>query len=327
MPSPYHNLRLYDSTMLRDYSRCPRYFYFRHVLGWRGAGPFNIKAAFGIAWSAAMDSLWVHADIDLAQAAFMEKWNELGQPPEDQVLMAQYPPPHRPSVCREMLVHYLRQREPLFNHPSFKVLTVEKPFAVPLDPNDDTLWYTGRCDKVIEYEGRVYVVDHKSTGQYSKSKLTGEGGFKWSFLQSFSPNKQVDGYFHYAHCVYGDRVDELWIDAALVHKEHHDKFKIIPIKRADATLELWLWETRALIQEIEAYKRQMQQIVPEDLYMAAFPRDTDACFKFNSQCTYHGPCVMWPNPTGKTPKEARLVEDRWSPFKDTDQKDVQWLKT
>ena len=119
------------------------------------------------------------------------------------------------------------------------------------------------------------------------------------FLDSFSPNSQIDGYLHAARILYGDEVKACWIDASLVHKTVHDEFKIIPIERQFTQLDSWLWETRHWIQEIEGNWNALSDHGPEnqydmsdDPYMAAFPKNTGACQDFARSCTYIDLCKM-----------------------------------
>lgn len=51
------NLRLYDNTRLSDYKRCPRFFFFRHVMHWVSTGERRLPLIFGGAWHTEMDRL------------------------------------------------------------------------------------------------------------------------------------------------------------------------------------------------------------------------------------------------------------------------------
>lgn len=299
-------IRLYDSTMINDFRRCPRYFYYRHILGWAmDYGKPSLAATYGICWSLAMDWLWVHpGDIEGAHKAFLEGWTGRGLEP--------YPVDsyrHRhPMTAKEMLYAYNDQRKWfLRNH--CKVLAVEEPFVVPLDPSDDTLWYMGRLDKVIDHGGDVLIVDHKTTSSYAASGASPP--FRWNFLESFIPNFQIEGYQYAGRMLYGKKFRGVWIDAALVHARVHDGFKFIPIEQEVSQLDAWLWNCRNQIDHIEAYIKQMD--AEGTKYMAAFPKNDRACFDYNSPCSYLEPCRMWADPRGQPPPPG-FVESRWSPF-------------
>jgi hypothetical protein len=58
-----------DSSKLQDYLMCPRYYFYSHILGWKGEEP-NHDLVFGQAWHAAMQYLAIHgySDEDVTEA-------------------------------------------------------------------------------------------------------------------------------------------------------------------------------------------------------------------------------------------------------------------
>lgn len=315
--------RYFDNTRISEFKACPRRYFFRHIMDWVGIG-FSSPLLFGSAWHAAMDKVWeLGSDSENAQSlgteswaneafeAFMDEWIEGGGPPMEEIDEDwQYKLGMRnPMVAKEMLYGYIDERRSLFQRDSFELISVEQPFAVPLDPDDATLFYVGRFDKIFRVKEGVIIGEHKTTSLYAKL-----GGFRNMFLDSFSPNSQVDGYLHAAHILWGDEAKSCWIDGALVHKNHHDIFKIIPIERQFTQLEAWLWETRHWISEIEMNYEAMKQEGVENLsYMPAFPKNTGACQDFARNCSYIDVCKMWPNPLGKD-LPGGFKKEHWSPF-------------
>lgn len=311
--------KYYDNTRVSSYRSCPRSFFFRHVKHWE---PVRKSAAliFGGAWHEGMDEIWTklveQPDIDtielskLALKAFMGKWIEEGFPaldeigPEEEQMIGF----RHPMTALEMYIEYIDQRRGYITDPRFKLLAVEKPFAVPLDPDDPTLFYVGRLDKVFQRGRDVYVGEHKTTTAFRK-----DGGFMSTFLDSFSPNSQIDGYTFAAHIEYGDAVTGVMVDAALVHKNHHDIFRFIPIERQFSQIEGWLWETHYHIDQIEQNKEAFKQCDPDASYMPAFPKNTQSCAMYG-RCPYASVCKMWPNPAGKDTPPGFHV-NKWSPFK------------
>jgi hypothetical protein len=321
--------RYFDNTRVSEFRTCQRKFFYRHVMDWASVG-FAPPLLFGSSWHAAMDAIWeTMGDKKNAQSlgteevahvgydAFMKEWVEGGGPEVDDINEDwEYKLGFRnPMVALEMLYGYVDERRPLFQRDSFELISIEQPFAVPLDPEDDTLFYVGRFDKVFRVKEGIIIGEHKTTSLYAKV-----GGFRPMFIDSFSPNSQVDGYLHAARVLYGTEVKSCWIDAALVHKTEHDFFKIIPIERQFAQLDAWLWETRSWIDGIEANWARVLEKSPEgdfDMreakYMAAFPKNTNACQDFARNCPYIDLCKMIPNPLGRdTP--AGFANEHWSPF-------------
>jgi hypothetical protein len=315
--------RYYDNTRVSEFRTCHRKYFYRHKMDWVSVG-FSTPLLFGSAWHAAMDTIWeIGSDRDNAQnlgtedwarrgyEAFMEEWVKGGGPEIDDIdeEWMRKLGFRNPMVALEMLYGYVDERRSLFQRDSFELISIEQPFAVPLDPNDDTLFYVGRFDKIFRVKEGIIIGEHKTTSLYSKAAT-----FRAMFVDSFSPNSQVDGYLHAARVLYGDEVKSCWIDAALVHKTEHEGFKFIPVERQFKQLDAWLWETRAWIDEIEANQALLEDSDISDMsYMPAFAKNTSSCQDFARNCPYMDLCKMWPNPAGRGLPDG-FISEHWSPF-------------
>ena len=243
-----------------------------------------------------------------AMDAFHEYWNEHAtEAPKFEVDeytgKAEF---RNPNTAMEMLFNYVEERRPFLTRSDFRLLAVEQPFAVPLDPHDPTLIYVGRHDKTYEEASGIYIGEHKTTSFYAKS-----GGFRRDFLDSFSPNSQVDGYLYSGGIVYGKRFKGVRIDAALVHDAVHDAFKLIPIDRRFTQLDSWLWEARAEVAQIEANLDALKQKHNVE-YLPAFSKNTGACTHYGG-CPYMDLCKMWADPS-REDLPPGFKDQRWSPF-------------
>jgi len=308
-------MRYFDNTRVSTYKSCPRKFFLRHRLHWT---PDRTAAAltFGSSWHAAMDVVWGlikeknNKDLHtLAMLAFEECWIEDDMPAwKDMTLdMQDRLTPRTPGTAAEMLMNYIITRRTFLE--SVDVLSIEQPFAVPLDSDQPDLLYIGRLDKVFQLENRIYVGEHKTTSLYSKGD-----GIQPRYVASYSPNAQIDGYSHALHMLYGDRAKAVWVDAALVHKTHHDVFKFIPIERQFAALDAWIVETNNWIRRID--KDDMDFAIldaskNEDI-MHTFPKNEGACADW-AGCTYRDLCKFWTNPHERNCPDGFKVE-KWEPF-------------
>lgn len=313
----------YDNTRVSCMKTCPRKYYFRHRRDWVREGK---KAAltFGLAWHAAMDVVWDQAksslsDLSLAQLAmisFMQTWTDEGFPSQEEWSpeLDTYYAPRTPGIAHEMLIAYISQRRDFIR--DVEVLSIEQPFAVPLD---DSTFYIGRLDKVFRMKGKVIVAEHKTTSLYKK-----DGPFRDSYLESWSPKGQIDGYIHAIHMLYGEEAHAVWIDAALVHKKIHDGFKFIPVMRQTSQLDAWLYETQHNImrieQEIEAEEDQKDQKLLDSSmkleslkYLRAWPKNDTSCDDF-AGCSYRELCKMLPNPMNVEEPPLGFKCDHWEPF-------------
>lgn len=322
--SPDKTLRLYDNTRLSDGPRgCMRYFFFRHEMHWNPAGK-AYPLVFGGAWHEAMQTVWQGFSegwdqqklLKEGMKTFLKDWEAAGLDPNpSQATIEEEYKQRHPGTAFEMLAGYIDRRYPWFKKEKVEILSIEKPFAVPLDPEEPDLFYIGKIDKIIRMRGRVLGIEHKTTTAYAKN-----GKFRAAFLESFSPNSQVDGYLFALHLMHPKKVGGVWVDAALVHKME-EGFKFIPQERQLAFLDSWLWETRTYIDTIERNREALKSCKPTDKYLAAFPKNTECCYDFQSACPYLDICRAWPNPLGKPTPPGYKVE-RWDPLEHLDAKQL-----
>lgn len=303
--------RYYDNTRLSDFKDCPRKYYLRHERHLSIEG-IAMPLVFGLSWHDAMDVVWGLAQTDksnqeivkLAFIAFHKQWVEQGLPPYDQMSFMDQDRwlPRTPGVAAEMLNHYVEQRRPYIQ--SCEILAIERPFAVPLLMEDDT-FYIGRLDKLVKSPEGIYFIEHKTTSAYAKAT-----GFRADYLNSWSPNSQIDGYLHAAKMLEGLKARGGLIDAALVHKQVHDKFKFIPIERQFAHIEGWVKETEAWIAQVEESKAILRET--QDINRA-FPKNTNSCYGKYGPCIFTDLCRFVADPTQQGSFEG-YIEQKWEPF-------------
>lgn len=311
--------RYYDNTRLSDHRRCNRYFFWRHRANLVPVGT-GLALVFGQCWHLAMERLWPDVNAGLpdkevllrAAKAFIDGWTEHNLPVDPTPEEADNMSPRTVATAVAMLEHYIAQRKAFIKN--CKLISIERPFAVPIDPNDPTLLYVGRKDKVVcDDRGKILPVEHKTTTAYLK-----DGGFKRSFTDSFSPNSQVDGYIHAQIMESGpENVRGLYVDAALVHEKVHDKFMMIPVTRMGEMLDAWLYETHTEISRIEANDLALAEVKPSDPYMAAFGKNTSACQDYGG-CAYVNLCKGVTNPAkylaADAPVPSGYKRSAWEPF-------------
>ena len=309
-------MQYYDNTMISGARECLRKYYFRHIKNWRGKGT-ALPLTFGLSWHDAMDRVWGLADsnksdmeiLDIAHNAFIETWCEDGLPHPDNLPFEkeQDMRPRTPGIAREMLHNYIAARRHMIAH--VKIVAIEQPFAVPIYKNKDVM-YIGRLDKVFENNSGIIIGEHKTTSFYAK-----ESGFRNEFVNSFSPNSQVDGYLHAGHMIYGKDLKSVWVDAALVHKTVHDKFKFIPVDRLITQLDAWLADTKNWIEIIEIHLQKLadSRVGKSVGYMTAFPKNTNACYNFMKPCAYMDVCKFVADPDNMEMPD-NFIEEKWVPF-------------
>lgn len=300
----------FDNTMISAYRECPRKFFFRHLNGWTGDGGTAIELVFGLAWHEAMNVWWSNGNVQEAQKAFLKTWLENGLPnptADNYQIISQIDERRTPWIALEMLEGYAKERSAFVR--DCTDITVERPFAVPLgiEHRGRKVFYIGRLDKIVSHrkQGRI-VVEHKTTAWYAK-----EGGFRSDYIDSWSPNSQIDGYIFAGNSLYPDGVKAVWVDAALAHKTVHNKFKFIPCDRMFEMMDDWLNDTRMWVQRIlDDTDRHNEE------KLRAFPKNTSNCTMYMRPCTFKPVCKFVANPhliDFNTPPHGYKVE-RWEPF-------------
>jgi hypothetical protein len=307
-------MRIYDNTELTTHRTCPRKYYFRHVRNWVGDGPPAYALGFGLGIHAACDAIWksIHeGERDqekiavLGFGAFMDVWNESGYPPidvHDDDLWDNISP-RTPDVAAAIIIEYIKENAGWIR--SCELLDIEKPFLVPINPDKADVFYGGRWDKLIRKDGKIWILDHKTSSAYRKA-----AGFAEYFLESFSPNSQVDGYLFGGELSFPGEVAGVFIDAILVHKTIR-KFAHLPITKDVHNLEEWLWEANREIETIERDKAIAEKAGDR---LNAFPKNTGSCFDFFSRCTYFEQCQAAGGRPHKLAMPEGFKEEAWSPL-------------
>lgn len=319
----------FDNTILSAFRTCPRLFYLRHQRNWVP----DVKSTaliFGGAWHSAMDVVWsswhlfrngpISADTRNAIArdaylAFVAHWVDSGLKHPDELTIDDLDEltPRTPGIALEMINAYIEKRERLFSDPSFELISVEQAFSVPLDPDPaNPLRYVGRLDKIARYQNRTWIFEHKTTSSYRKSPTV---PFRSDFLDSFSPNSQLDGYVFALRLMHGNDAAGIQVDAALVHREVHDGFVIIPVDRHTHMTDAFIWNVRYWVDAIEDNRAALaSRPNPElDPYLVAFPQNTAACGNYGG-CAYRDICCTVANPAQlKEPPLGYRVEV-WDPL-------------
>lgn len=305
-------LEFKDNSRLSEFKLCPRKFWFHYIQHLVPAGS-EMPLDFGTAWHAAMDALYIQFFSEekirgielgkLAFQAFLESWMELGHPPEIPLGDEDKYRGRTPGTAREMLMNYVKIREQWME--TLELIAVELPFAVPLDPDNPNRFYVGRLDKIYKERGYYWVLEHKTNSLYSIKE-----GMQHGFTDQFDPNSQVDGYSFALKMLFGAKTMGVLIDAALVHKQHHDIFKFIPVNKGAGYANQWLKDTNYWWDRVE-----------EAAVLKHYPRVAPgACRTVYGQCKYKGICNYttgmdnFLDTDGEPLAPQGYKFDKWEPF-------------
>ena len=302
--------QFYDNTMLSSYKDCPRKYFLRHVLDWRREGTAP-PLVFGLSWHSGMDAVWQHFGkvpednlVDLAMAMFLETWEAEGFDPNPVGEIAEKLNPRLPQVAREMYENYIRDRANTIRNS--ELVAVEQPFAVPI-PDLEAVWYVGRLDKVARIQGQLTVVEHKTTTAY---KL--DGGFQTSYIEGWYSDSQVKGY-QFGGSLFYPGLTQVWVDAALVHKKVHDKFRFVPVAHNTEILKEWVGDTREWVLRLQEDRHKFDA-AGGALVPGCFPKNENTCMGKFGACGFLDICRTTANPDQLGEPPAGYVVEPWSPF-------------
>ena len=100
---------------------------------------------------------------EVSYEAFKEEWSKFDLPPADNLdeAMIERFGARVPDTAFFMLQNYIEKRRAFIE--DVELLAVEKPFAVPLFPDNPDILYVGRRDKDIRWNGRVWAGEYINT--------------------------------------------------------------------------------------------------------------------------------------------------------------------
>ena len=297
--------RFYDNSTLDTFRVCPRRFYYRHIRHWE-TDSVRPALIFGTCWHTAMDFIWQNpnASADDAFKAFMAEWNKSDLVESESFDLF----PRSPQRAHDMLTKYVARYQSWLQN-NIELVAVEKAFIVPLNEADQNLFYVGKWDKLYK-EGRFYhICDHKTSSSFASS-----------WLNSWSPNGQIDGYLYAGHMTYGDDFKSVMIDGALVQKTNID-FLRVPIERQTGMLDQWKWEVLDLIEQIWYYEKELLELrncLRTENFLKTYPKCTTSCTSYYGSCPYLNLCKFVANPEDIEESPDGYVVSNWKPFNITE---------
>lgn len=179
---------VFDYTAISTFTSCPYKYYLRHVLGLVGIRA-PIAANFGRVIHLCLDEWYKSFSLDKAIAVLRANWKD---DPEDQ---------KRTIAVGEKILKLYDEK---YKDPPFKVLDSELAFEIPIPETPYKLM--GRIDKIIEWHGKVGIMDHKTTSMLGAT-----------YFNKIKPSGQFTGYA-YAGRALGYPISFVLLDAILVAK-------------------------------------------------------------------------------------------------------------
>jgi hypothetical protein len=264
----------FDSTSLGWAETCPRLYQYNMLEGWSHLHG-NVHLEFGGHYATALEHFHKHlaTGMDREQAlreivreALCATWDaELGIPRG-----WDHTSKTRPNLIRT-IIWYVDHFNP---DPLHTVLlgdgrpAVEYSFTLELA--DDVL-YCGHIDRLVDYNGDIYVQDQKTTG----STVTP------NYFAKFAPDVQMSGYAYASSIFYQSPVKGVIIDAAQI-AVGFSRFERGFTFRTPMQLEEWRTDTLHHIAAIQQHTRA-----------GYYPQNRTSCDKFGG-CAFRDVCSKSP---------------------------------
>lgn len=294
--SPYIP-RAIDNTALDAYMSCPAKFDMSMVQNRRAPGATRPPLAYGTTWHVIMDTHYrTGGDVEQVVAAAVKSWKQHDNPEDHRTLERAI------SEYGKYLQHYGTFEQETkgwgqtlgYPHEPLIEIPVEVWWTGSLHP------YAGRIDRIFEYQGLIYVEDHKTTSALGAN-----------YFKQFDPSNQMMGYAVVGQELVGRPIAGVRINAHAVLKGS-SKFERQTVLFSQDRLEEWKENYNYWVKRIEDSYVRSQHPVPE-VAAGAFPRNFNACAGKYGQCSYTDVCTFDRNLRTRI-LEATYEEHPWNPL-------------
>ena len=282
-----------DSSKISDYMRCPRYFFYRHILGWKKAGVSH-DLIFGESWHRAKEFLlingfvdgWIDGAMDAFNAYYRQHYLDITD-------LDRYP--KSPAGARESLELYEKQYKDTMNFELSKIKgrpATEVYGTVPIDDDGNRLHFRMDAIGMNQYEKIAYM-DHKSTK--SDNPI---------YQQVWSISTQMMTYYHALVCIAGaNHIGDVYggiVDLSIFRKgSKGHEHKRIPIRKTMGMLNEWLVNVSEWVRAINFDVKTMfdlMSVFRQKESMPVFRRCDHGCTAYYTMCPFFDLCTMWENP-------------------------------
>ena len=274
---------IFDNTMMEDWARCPRSSYFRHIKGFVPKG-IKMPLLYGTVIHKSEDAMWAEEDpkkaLEAGIKALHKSWKAEGGPSSDELFDLNEERRTLPNA-EKILRNYIQKNWDRIS--SYEILGIELPFLVPLGESE--FFYCGLIDKLVEKNGALYPLDHKTSSSY---KEKGGRGFRFDFVATLKPNNQFLGYCYPIESLFGRKPLGYLVDAILVHKLHQDVFEEFEYPVDQEELKSWELQT---IEKAKNFTSAYKRYQDGEGIDSTFPQNTFNCVTKFGNCPYRNICI------------------------------------
>lgn len=172
----------YDNSRLQTFKNCPEQYRLKNVLGLKKIeeGVDEHDKNFGKAIHSALETYYKGGTVESAKGVFRAEYPDQLAP--DDLAKTQA---NGCTLIEAYVKHYADEDK------RWTVKAVEVTDTFELAPG---ILFTVKIDLIVEQQGCIYFVDHKTTGK----------SFNWQYWSQFEPNSQITAYTAYCQAKYGE---------------------------------------------------------------------------------------------------------------------------
>ena len=313
-----------DSSKLNDWQKCPRYYLYRHHLGWQSETISN-HLIFGSAVHVALEHLLLNGydnnAVIGAYEAFLADYRKTFSEEQDEIFE-----PKTPQNFFLVLMAYANYYKRDLDN--YEVLYTEIAGTVAINGEDHIAL---RMDSILRdrKSGKVFSLEHK----------TASSTYQWA--DQWPLSIQVGTYTHALNCLFGQnevdcvtmnglfigKAKQSWKDLLTTGKTKNKlpyEFIREPLKKSKDQMQVWLSRVNWLFEEIKYHTNAINNTDAwADEVLGYFPLNSNSCLDYGKLCEFHPFCCAWPNPLKRANDvPIGFVKEYWNPLDKPAKKEI-----
>ena len=261
---------MYDNSSLQTYKNCPEQYRLKYIeqLRKREEGISEHDRNFGKAIHSGLESFYKGGSIESVREYFKDCYpNQLSE--EDQAKTKE----NGIILLEAYIKHYQEEDK------KWTIKAVEVTDTFEIAPG---VLFTVKIDLVVEQQGCIYFVDHKTTGK----------AFNWNYWGQFEPNSQITAYTAYCQAKFGECSGGIINALQLGHRTRaykgepagfHYAFQRQLFNRNRHQIEAWKQDTLLWIKSLEEAKQDTSNVWRKNEGQCRFCSYQAVCISVNDE--------------------------------------------
>ena len=294
MLQPRPEWLILDASKMQTFLKCPRLYFYEHILGWRSEEP-NHHLEFGRCFHLAMEHILLHPnEVDLAYDRFLAAYRETYTEASDSLYT-----PKDPGHVRIALAEFAERPR------DYEVVATEIPLTVALT---EDLLLCGVVDALCRDRRGLFPLDHKTSSRKSRG-----------WIDQWALKTQPGLYVYGIQQIYDEPVWGYVVNGVFFYKNQKKPidFEWVPVEMTPERLSVWHEQTHFLAESIRLDTRLVQEDCYDRETMPAtiFPMNSESCTPGWGVCQFHDFCMAWPNPLKRCETvPVGMVQEFWNPL-------------